>query len=181
MDTNIFTCIYKGLVRPQLEYGAPIWTPHLEKYKDSLENVQKRATRMVPGLSRLSYPERLERLKLPTLTYRRTRGDMIQVYKLMSGGYDDSLPPLLTKCESGLRGHNKKLATEHVNKDIRKYSFNIRVTKLWNSLPDHVVNAKDVWSFEKALDTHWQDQDQMYRDYKKDIKLIDHLEDYHVY
>ena len=89
----------------------------------------------------------------------------------MSGGYDDSLPPLLKECNTGLRGHSKKLFMERANKDIRKYSFNIRVCKQWNSLPEYVVNAKDVRSFEKALDIHWQNQDQMFKDHKAEIKV----------
>ena len=40
--------------------------------------VQKRATKMIPGMPKISYPDRLRKLKLPTLTYRRARGDMIE-------------------------------------------------------------------------------------------------------
>jgi len=36
----------------------------------------------------LSYDDRLHRLKLPTLNYRRIRGDMIEVYKIITGKYD---------------------------------------------------------------------------------------------
>ena len=171
MDAQIFKNIFKGLVRPHLEYGWPIWSPHLIKYIDIIENVQRRATKMVPGLSNLSYPERLETLKLPTLTYRRTRGDMIQVYKLLSGGYDEALPNLLKASNTGLRGNSKKLFVEGGGKDVRKYNFNIRVTRLWNSLPDHVVKAKDVKAFEIALDKHWHNQEQMYENHKASIDI----------
>ena len=98
MDVNIFSSIFKGLVRPHLEYAAPVWSPHLVRQKELLENVQKRATKLVPGLSELSYPDRLRKLNLPTLAYRRVRGDMIQVYKMTcnTGGYDNTLPSILT-------------------------------------------------------------------------------------
>ena len=94
IDDEIFCLIFKGLVRPHLEYAAPVWSPHLIKHKDMLENVQRRATKMVPGLRELSYGERLKKLKLPTLAYRRVRGDMIQVFKLTHEkiGYDKSAP-----------------------------------------------------------------------------------------
>ena len=36
---------------------------------------------MVDGFSNLEYEERLKQLELPTLVYRRARGDMIEVYK----------------------------------------------------------------------------------------------------
>jgi len=41
---------------------------------------QHRATRMIPGFRNLSSGERLRRLDLPTLTYRRFRGDAIETY-----------------------------------------------------------------------------------------------------
>jgi len=42
-----------------------------------------RATKLMK-LKHLKYKERLERLNLPTLRYRRTRGDMIEVYKILT-------------------------------------------------------------------------------------------------
>jgi hypothetical protein len=36
----------------------------------------------------VSYPERLQKLKLPTLAYRRIRGDMIELFKILTGKYD---------------------------------------------------------------------------------------------
>ena len=48
-----------------------------------MEAVQRRATRMVPNLKNLNYHERLKKLNLYSLAYRRRRGDLIQVFKLM--------------------------------------------------------------------------------------------------
>ena len=53
--------------------------PYKQKYKDAIENVQRCTTKQFPGINDISYQERLERLKLPILTYRRTCGDMIKV------------------------------------------------------------------------------------------------------
>ena len=44
---------------------------------DAIENVQMRATKLVDGFQNLSYSERLQKLNLPTLVYRRLRGDLI--------------------------------------------------------------------------------------------------------
>ena len=44
---------------------------------------------MIPSMAKISYPDRLRKLKLPTLTYRRAIGDMIETYKLLLGKYDD--------------------------------------------------------------------------------------------
>ena len=53
-----------------------------------LEKVQMRATKLVNNVKHLSYENRLKKLKLPTLKYRRLRGDMIEVYKIIHGKYD---------------------------------------------------------------------------------------------
>lgn len=50
--------------------------------------MQRRATKLVPGLSELSNKDRLRRLKLPILTYRKSQGDMIEVYKIISGKFE---------------------------------------------------------------------------------------------
>ena len=38
-----------------------------------LENVQRRATKLIPSLQNLTYSERLQNLNLPSLSYRRYR------------------------------------------------------------------------------------------------------------
>ena len=53
-----------------------------------IENVQRRATKQVPSLKQLSYTDRLKKLKMPTLKYRRIRGDMIETFKIVNGIYD---------------------------------------------------------------------------------------------
>ena len=39
----------------------------------------------------MSYEERLRKLQLPTLRFRRLRGDMIETYKILTGKYDKSV------------------------------------------------------------------------------------------
>ena len=90
LDKEIFKQLFVSIVRPHIEYGAAVWNPNTKKLITSLENVQRRASKLVPGLGDMSYKERLELLKLPTLQYRRYRGDMIETYKLAHGLYDTS-------------------------------------------------------------------------------------------
>ena len=48
-----------------------------------IEKVQMRATKLLPSIRTLRYKERLKKLNLITLKYRRIRGDMIELYKIM--------------------------------------------------------------------------------------------------
>ena len=66
------------MVRPHVEYAAPTWNPHHKQDIKRLEAVQRRGTKQVPELKDLSYKERLLKLDLPTLAYRRMRGDLIE-------------------------------------------------------------------------------------------------------
>ena len=77
LSAEVFIPLYKAMVRSHFDYAMIIWNPHAVKYIESIEGVQRRATKMVPELKKLSYPERLKCLRLPTMAYRRARGDMI--------------------------------------------------------------------------------------------------------
>ena len=69
------------------EYCVQAWSPHLKKDITLLENVQRRATRIVRGfnIENVDYPKRLRRLELPRLVDRRVRGDMILTYRILNG------------------------------------------------------------------------------------------------
>ena len=85
LDKEMFLMLYKGLVRPILEYGNVIWSPHLKRQSSAIEKVQRRATKLLPGLKDYNYEERLKYLKLPSLKARRFRGDIIQCFKIFRG------------------------------------------------------------------------------------------------
>ena len=80
LDEGTFLLLYKVLVRPHLEYANALWSPYKIKDITAIENVQRRATTLVSSLKNLEYEDRLRKLKLPTLKYRRLRGDMIETH-----------------------------------------------------------------------------------------------------
>ena len=82
---DVLLKLYKTSVRPHLAYCVQFWSSYYRKDIIKLERVQKRFTRMLPGLDGLGYKERLDRLGLFSLERRRLRGDLIEVYKIMRG------------------------------------------------------------------------------------------------
>ena len=118
-------------------------------YKNLIGNVQRRATRYNPEVNKLSYADRLECLKLPTLKYRRFRGDMIQTYKLLS---NESRNGLFELKDSITRGHWLAVKTQTAKTKLRRNFFSIRVSHVWNSFPGHIVNAQSVNIFKNLLD-----------------------------
>jgi len=58
----------------------------------------------------MDYSDRLKASKLPTLHYRRIRGDMIEAYKILTGKYDiEAALSLVGVCSSVTRGHSLRL------------------------------------------------------------------------
>ena len=80
----MFLNLYKTMVHPHLEYATQIWSPLYKKDEIIIENIQRRATRLVKYISHMSYEERLKNLGLPMLEYCRARADMVQVYKIIN-------------------------------------------------------------------------------------------------
>ena len=137
-----------------------------------LENVQHRATKSIPGLSNLSYEERLRKINIPTLAYRRIRGDMIETYEILSEKYDPEVSNFINlRDDSNTRGHIYKINKSRARLNVRKYSFCMRIVDQWNSLPSDVVEAKTVNSFERRLDKLWRDQP-IYYNYRDTINPI---------
>ena len=106
IDEEIFLNLYKSIVRPHVEYATPIWSPLYKKDKIIIENIQRRATKLVPSCKNLSYPERLRKLGLLTLEYRRVRADLIQVYKILNDIHIVDKEKLFTRAQyTATRGH----------------------------------------------------------------------------
>jgi len=55
----VILLVYFAPVRPHLQYSIQVWDPQPKKDEDLLEQVQRRATRMIRGLQHLSCEDRL--------------------------------------------------------------------------------------------------------------------------
>ena len=144
LDGKLFKRLYTTFVRPHLEYAQSVWSPSSQKLVDMLENVQKRATKMVDGLASLEYHERLKQLDLPTLVFRRARGDMIEVFKHFHSYDQDLIPDIFKRQTYGIRNNGCQLVWRSPKDGVRGLqanSFYYRIIKIWNGLPSEVVNA----------------------------------------
>ena len=107
-EKSIIMKLYKSLVRPHLDYCVQAWRPHYQKDINTLEAVQKRATRMVTGLQETCYESRLKELGLTTLETRRIRADMLEVFKIMKGIERINADDLFEMSTQSTRGHKWK-------------------------------------------------------------------------
>jgi len=84
------------------------------------------------------------------------RGDMIELYKIITGKYDlDCSLRLYLRSDiayaSITRGNKLKLVPKHCKYDLRKHYFINRVVSIWNSLPNDVVMADNINLFKNHL------------------------------
>ena len=128
-----------------------MWHPTLKKDRTDIENVQRRATKLIPGMKNMTYVERMKVLHLPSLDYRRHRGDLITAYNLTRSKGPNILQMNLS---TRTRGHNYKLSKPTWNVRVRGDFFSYRVVNCWNSLPWDIVNADSVNIFKNSLDRH---------------------------
>ena len=163
LNKENFLPLYKALIRSTVEYGQASWSPYLQKDIKKIEAVQRHATKAINNFKNVPYPERLRRLNLPTLKFRRLRGDMIETYKMMTNQYDEDVKLNLERSNRISRGHNLKLYKgPSPNTDLRKNFFSVRIINIWNSLPQEVVSAPSINSFKNRLDNHWKHQPMKY-------------------
>lgn len=156
ISPEIFLPVYSALVRPPLEYCVQAWSPNSARDIDAIEKVQEIATRSIPGFSRLSYIERLRRLKLFSLRRRRLRGDLIETFKIINGFVSVNTNDFFAfRRSQNLRGHPFTLAKPRVLTSIRQQTFAVRVINSWNLLPTEVVMAPSIDCFKARLDRVW--------------------------
>ncbi|MCU7801386.1 MAG: reverse transcriptase family protein, partial [gamma proteobacterium symbiont of Lucinoma myriamae] len=157
IDKDIFLNLYKSLVRPHLEYGSCVWTVMYKKDCIAIENVQRRATKLVKSIKNKSYTDRIRDLGIPSLQYRRIRADMVEVYRIINGiDYCDKDKLFTLQQSDRTRGHRFKMYKKKFRLDIRRYSFSQRVIDHWNKLPDSVVSAQSINMFKSRLNSHWK-------------------------
>lgn len=153
-SVEMISKLHKTFIRPKLEYACTVWNPYYIKDITLLERVQRKITRIPDVNKHLSYAERLTNFNIPTLKERRERGDMIEVYKELSGHYSPMIELSLFHANETreLRGHTKKLRKERCSLLLRKNFITNRVVYRWNGLQEETVTAPNVNTFKNRLD-----------------------------
>ena len=151
-DLLLWKRLYTTYVRPLLEYAASIWCPYAEGDINKIEKVQRRATKIPYETREKPYQVRCLLLGIQQLEARRTRGDLIQFFKI-----EKSLD-IVNWTNKPIRIEGRGEKRPQIRRDIvhhglqRHHFFYNRIADTWNGLSDELVNSPTVNSFKINLD-----------------------------
>ena len=135
--------LYTTYIRSHLEYSVAASNPYKNK---------KQATKVSHLPRKLSYEERLINLNLTTLSARRERGNLIQLYKIEKN--IDHVNWVVPCMRGAPRRNTRGIMRKPIiaNCQQRTYFFTNRVINNWNALPDSVVEEPNTNPFKNRLD-----------------------------
>jgi len=94
---------------------------------ETIERVQRRFTKNLPGFHKLTYKDILRRLHLPSLELRRLQVDLVWCYKILFGIADTPTEEFFVfSTYAPTRGHQYKLFKKpHVSRTRANFSVNV--------------------------------------------------------
>ena len=132
--------LFKSLVNPILDYGSIVWSPHKRCEINQIESVQRYFTSKLDGMKDLNYHQRIKQLSIYSSERRRERYDILYSFKILNR----TVPNIGLQFKvSGRRGRElvpppvAKNSSAHA-KTLRNHTYRARVSRLFNSLPQHL-------------------------------------------
>ena len=145
---------YQALVRPILEYSSSVWDPWTSTNIDKIEAVQRRSARMVMNnFNRYaSVDQMIQQLKWTTLRERRAKAKAIIFFRIVKNFI--AIPKSLLQGPSPNkgRGHDQRIIVPYSRTQNHQYSFIPDATRIWNKLPQSLVDSKNLEAFKKGTE-----------------------------
>ena len=147
---------YTIYVRPMLEHSSSVWNPISTREIESLESVQRYFTRRICCRCNIpfkSYNDRLYKLNIPSLEYRRLEADILMVYKIIHQIVDIPMNNFFKLYTSPYmtRRHAYCLETMRCKTKHQQGFFVGRIVKVWNALPAELVEETSLSVFKSRL------------------------------
>ena len=123
-----------------------------------IERIQRRATKLIHVLHDQPYVDRLARLHLPSLQYRRLKGDLILLHCMYHNNLGINFTDYFTTSHvTSTRGHSCKLFKPHAISRVRSNFLSVRIIDFWNSLANFIIHAPSITVFKNLLDNYCSD------------------------
>ena len=148
-DPSTSVKLYRALVRPVVEYAAPVWYPSTLAQQLCVEGIQRRFTRSCLGLPRrhiangnssnMEYSVRCTKLGLPSLLNRLNFLSVVFVAKCLYNKFDLTLDGIV---KLNPRHTEQVKFVHHASRTVALHeSLFVRFPRLWDSLPNDVTES----------------------------------------
>ena len=153
---QIKTLAYFTFVRPILENSCTVWDPYTATQINKLEMIQRRAVRYVLHRhhNTSSVTNMLQSLGWRSLADRRKDAKLCMLYKISNDLVGIPANKYLIPSNTVTRKqHSLSYVIPHSRCNYHLYSFFPNTIRLWNSLPQHIVNKNSLDSFKSNIQT----------------------------
>ena len=160
-NQSVRKALYLTMVRSQLAYGSQVWAPQTVGNIQTIERVQRRATKFIlslPYRTDISYKDRLQILNIIPLCYWYEYLDMVYVFKSLKNDSDSNISVKVSTRETRSASNGILLNVGKCRTVNYQNSYYIRAAKVWNTLPVDIRDTtKSVPSFKTLLRKHYID------------------------
>ena len=148
--------IWKSLVQPRLDYCSQLWSPADQASICTLEGVQRNFTRMIDGMDKMDYLERLSHLNMFSQERRRESYLIIFIWKISQGlveGYSMEFSNSDRRGRMVVIPQYVRQAPARV-RNAREASLGVKGGKIFNLLPAWIrtIDGASVDRFKSELD-----------------------------
>ena len=145
---------YKIFVRPLLEYCSHFLSFTEQVDSSRIERIQRAFTKSLLGTTNtLNYYERSIKLQIEPLWLRRLKHNLVLFFKTLNGLSALSFQTIQLNTNNGynLRDRVGKIRVPRTKLEIRRKSFLILYSSLWNKLPTIVRSSECTSTFKQRL------------------------------
>ena len=156
--------LYITIVRTNFSHASQLWSPQKVELIQEMEKVQRRASKFILNLNYLSeitYKERLLSVRILPVSYWLELMDLLFLFKIINGLvslYSSVCPSIFVAARSkhSTANNGRKLCVKKCKTTTYQNSYFIRVTKLWNILPDDLTTEnRSISYFKKNLYSYY--------------------------
>ena len=144
--------VLRSYIRPIIEYAAVMWSPYTQSSIHAVEMLQQKVARFACNdFARLSsVTSMLEHLGWDTLEQRRNQLTLLTLYKIINKLVENSHHHILTKAFASTRNSTSKYSHLY-SRQLIHINFFPRPIRLWNSLPNHIIQTTSYDSFKHLI------------------------------
>ena len=135
--------LYLILVKSHVSYCCQLWRPYLLKDIQSIERIQRRATKYILNDYDSDYRSRLLSLNMLPLMYWLDLQDLVFLVKCLKDPNDTlNIHQYITFVSSSTRaGTNNNLCHKFSRLNSTRHFYFVRIVRLWNAIPNGILDS----------------------------------------